>query len=69
MFDGIYFMRIYNDLKNNEIDKITFSEAMSKYGLPETYKTTQSAPGYDSKLIVELCKSNNEVIYRLRDEI
>ena len=68
MFDGIYFMRIYEDLKNKDIDEIAFSEASKNYGIPETYKNLQSAPGYNDKLIVRISKLNKEVVYKLRDE-
>jgi hypothetical protein len=66
MIDGVYFMRIYNDLRDGK-ECITFSEAREKYGIPCTYKTYQSAPGYNSKIIVEFEKSINEVVYKLRD--
>ena len=67
MIDGVYFMKIYNDLMSGE-EYITFSEAREKYGIPCTYKTYQSAPGYNSKIIVEFKKSINEVVYKLRDK-
>jgi len=65
MIDGVYFMRIYNDLKDGK-ECITFSEAREKYGIPCTYKTYLSAPGYNVKIIVEFKKSINEVVYKLR---
>ena len=65
MIDGVYFMRRYNDLKDGK-ECIIFSEAREKYRIPCTYKTYQSAPGYNAKIIVEFKKSINEVVYKLR---
>jgi len=68
MIDGVYFVRIYNDLKNGSKEYITFTEARKKYGMPYLYEKLETAPGYNSKIVVELSETKNEVVYKLRDK-